>query len=177
MKQQNPNDSTGSAKPSRKKRFSDSIRQTIDDLQAEDQLQTRITSRILGAAAQISDNHERLIEQVAEVARDDLEKMEALSAQRHTPEGLKQEFQTLNCAKAHFEIKARSWSALAKKLNGTNDARQSPAQHSAKAEGKRAERETELSERLARLEEKLEKMQADLSLVLQLLSTLIHPLD
>jgi hypothetical protein len=51
----------------------DRIRVIADQLKQETSLQIKATSRILGAAAQISENHDRLIDEVVELMEEDLE--------------------------------------------------------------------------------------------------------
>ncbi|MCU0552665.1 MAG: hypothetical protein MUC48_25325 [Leptolyngbya sp. Prado105] len=51
----------------------DRIRKIADQLKQETSLQIKATSRILAAAAQISENHDRLIEEVVEMVEEDLD--------------------------------------------------------------------------------------------------------
>jgi hypothetical protein len=51
----------------------DRIRKIADRLKQETSVQIKATSRILAAAAQISQNHDRLIEEVVEMVEEDLE--------------------------------------------------------------------------------------------------------
>jgi hypothetical protein len=51
----------------------DRIRKIADQLKQETSVQIKATSRILAAAAQISQNHDRLIEEVVEMVEEDLE--------------------------------------------------------------------------------------------------------
>jgi hypothetical protein len=96
----------------------DRIRVIADQLKQETSLQIKATSRILGAAAQISENHDRLIDEVVELMEEDLEQHSQPSKGKEiTVEQLKRQFKTLNQAKAHFGVKANTWALLAKKLN------------------------------------------------------------
>jgi len=48
------------------------VRKIADKLREETDLQIKVTSRILGAAAKISENHEHLIDEVVDMVEDDL---------------------------------------------------------------------------------------------------------
>lgn len=89
------------------------IRSIADRLKQETEVQIKATSRILDAAAQISQNHERLINEVVEMVEEDLEQ----ESQIYNVDILKQQFKTLREAKGHFNLKVNSWEALANKLN------------------------------------------------------------
>ncbi|MEB3273874.1 MAG: hypothetical protein VKJ85_08835 [Prochlorothrix sp.] len=107
---------TAGFQPSRK--FGDQARQIADRLRAETELQVRLTARILGAAAQIADNHDRLIDEVVEMVEEELDQREEQAPTTPvTEQQLKQRFKTLKAAKAHFGIKAASWAILAEKVN------------------------------------------------------------
>lgn len=102
-----------------KETLGDRIRSIANQLEQEKNLQIKATSRILGAAAQISENHDRLINEVVEMVEEDLERAsQTQDVEMVTIKQLKQQFKTLNQAKAHFNIKTKSWVALADKLNG-----------------------------------------------------------
>lgn len=101
-----------------KETLGDRIRSIADQLKQETNLQIKATSRILGAAAQISENHDRLIDEVVEMVEEDLEQTsQTQMVQMVTIEQLKQQFKTLNQARAHFNIKTKSWATLVDKLN------------------------------------------------------------
>ncbi|BCL39690.1 hypothetical protein [Nostoc sp. MS1] len=101
-----------------KTKLGDQIRNIADRLKHESQVQIQATSRILGAAAQISENHERLINEVVEMVEEDLNNETDMSQrQSYTVEILKQKYKTLRDAKAHFNLKANSWEALVNQLN------------------------------------------------------------
>ena len=98
-------------------RLGDRIRAIAQHLRQEDEVQIQATARILGAAAQMAQNHDRLIDEVVDMVEDDLVQVETSAlAQGYTVEQLKQDFKTLKAAKAHFNLKAKSWEALAEKL-------------------------------------------------------------
>ena len=102
----------------RKSTYGDRIREVADQLKCETQLQIKATSRILGAAAQISQNHDRLIDQVSEMIQEDLAQEAIVEmGEIMTIDQLKKQFKTLSEAKKHFKLKASSWTALADKLN------------------------------------------------------------
>lgn len=106
-------------KTQRQGSFGDKVRKIADQLKQETDLQIKATSRILGAAAQIANNHDRLIEEVVDMVEEDLSQQDsAPQAIEYTIETLKKKFKSLNEAKLHFGIKASSWAALVNKLNG-----------------------------------------------------------
>ena len=96
----------------------DRIRGIADQLKQETHVQIKATSRILGAAAQISENHDRLIHEVSDMVQEDLDQVSALMPVEFVAvEQLKQRFKTLAQAKTHFKVKANSWVALVEKVN------------------------------------------------------------
>ena len=96
----------------------DRIRDIADQLKQETYVQIKATSRILGAAAQISENHDRLIEEVSDMVQEDLDQApDLVSIEPVAVEQLKQQFKTLAQAKVHFNVKANSWLALIEKIN------------------------------------------------------------
>ncbi|MEH2081587.1 MAG: hypothetical protein V7K89_16755 [Nostoc sp.] len=101
-----------------KARLGDQIRSIADRLKQETDIQIQATSRILGAAAQIAENHDRLISEVVDMVESDLN-VEKQIYQKHiyTVDILKQQFKILRDAKAHFNLKVTSWESLANKLN------------------------------------------------------------
>ncbi|NJL63794.1 MAG: hypothetical protein HC903_20590 [Methylacidiphilales bacterium] len=101
-----------------KTKLGDKIRNIADRLKQETEVQIKATSRILGAAAQISENHDKLINEVVEMVEEDLEKQNQTYQQDiYTVEILKQKFKKLREAKEHFQLKATSWESLVNKLN------------------------------------------------------------
>ncbi|MEH2264695.1 hypothetical protein [Nostoc sp.] len=101
-----------------KARLGDQIRTIADRLKQETDVQIKATSKILGAAAQIAENHDRLISEVVDMVESDLN-LENQVTQKHiyTIDILKQQFKTLRDAKAHFNLKVNSWESLVNKLN------------------------------------------------------------
>lgn len=98
--------------------FGDQARQIADRLRKETNLQVKLTAQILGAAAQIAENHDRLIDEVVDMVEEDLDQREGqIQSAEITQEQLKRRFKTLKTAKAHFGIKAASWSVLIQKIN------------------------------------------------------------
>jgi hypothetical protein len=93
----------------------DRIRNLTQQLREADQVQTEATVRILKAAAVMSQNYDRLVDEVVEVVEHDL--AQPIAATVHTEQSLKQQFASLKEAKSYFNIPARSWSALVEKLN------------------------------------------------------------
>jgi hypothetical protein len=101
-----------------KTKLGDKIRNIADRLKQETEVQIKATSRILGAAAQISENHDRLINEVVEMVEEDLDKQnQTYQKDIYTVEILKQQFKTLREAKERFKLKATSWESLVNKLN------------------------------------------------------------
>lgn len=105
----------------RKPKLGDKIRNIADKLKQETEVQKKATSRILGAAAQISANHEQLINEVVEMVTEDLDQQtQVYQKDIYTVEILKKQFKTLREASHNFKLKATSWESLAKKLNDTS---------------------------------------------------------
>ncbi len=101
-----------------KRSLGDRIRGIADELKQESNVQIKATSRILGAAAQMSENHDRLIHEVSDMVQEDLDRASKLEViEIITIEQLKREFKSLTQAKQHFNLKAASWAALTDKLN------------------------------------------------------------
>ncbi|MBD6616911.1 hypothetical protein FNW02_13995 [Komarekiella sp. 'clone 1'] len=104
-----------------KAKLGEQIRNIADRLKQETEVQIKATSRILGAAAQISENHDRLINEVVDMVEEDLNKQtQTYSKDIYTVDILKQQFKTLREAKDYFKLKATSWESLAKKLNDSS---------------------------------------------------------
>ncbi|ODH00049.1 hypothetical protein A4S05_35050 [Nostoc sp. KVJ20] len=99
----------------------DQIRSIADRLKQETDVQIKATSKILGAAAQIAENHDRLINEVVDMVESDLNAEKQVS-QKHiyTVDILKQKFKTLRDAKANFNLKVSSWESLVNKLNAAS---------------------------------------------------------
>ncbi|MBD1845930.1 hypothetical protein H6F89_21460 [Cyanobacteria bacterium FACHB-63] len=139
----------------------DHIRAIADQLRQETSLQIKATSRILGAAAQISENHDRLIDQVVEMVEEDLERYtQSTTTEPLTIEQLQQQFKTLKQAKLHFGIKANAWASLVDKLN-----QQTTASHSNQASA---------LQRLDTIEFELQTVRTDLSKALKILTLILE---
>ncbi|PMB20045.1 hypothetical protein CEN45_17785 [Fischerella thermalis CCMEE 5198] len=111
----------------RKAKLGDQIRNIANRLKQETEVQIKATSRILGAAAQISENHERLINEVVDMVEEDLnQQTQMYQKDIYTVDILKQQFQTLREAKDHFQLKATSWESLANKLNDSSSQKITP---------------------------------------------------
>ncbi|MGB8701134.1 MAG: hypothetical protein WCD18_17110 [Thermosynechococcaceae cyanobacterium] len=94
------------------------IHQIADQLNQESNLQIKAISRILGAAGQIAENHDRLIDEIVDMVEEDLDNQVCVyQVNNFTVDILKQQFRTLGEAKSHFGLKASSWITLANKLN------------------------------------------------------------
>ncbi|WP_017655101.1 hypothetical protein [Fortiea contorta] len=102
----------------RKPKLGDQIRNIADRLKQETDVQIKATSRILGAAAQISENYDKLLDEVVDMVEEDLNQQLQISQKHYyTVDILKQKFKTLREAKNHFQLKANSWESLVTKLN------------------------------------------------------------
>lgn len=149
----------------RKETLGDQARRIADQLKQETGLQIKATSRILGAAAQIAENHDRLIHEVVDMVEEDLDQQtQVYQTNTYTAETLKQQFRTLGEAKAHFGLKASSWAALVSNLNDLPIQRLTPADHSGAS----------VPERLNAIEGELKGMRAEISQILFLLKQLLH---
>jgi hypothetical protein len=140
------------------------IRKIADRLQRETDVQITATSRILGAAAQISENHDQLIREVVGMVEEDLEN-QSFDPQTNTftVNSLKQHFKSLSEAKAHFGLKASSWIALCNKLNSLSTKTLIPSNDS----------EISLSKQLYVIETDIRAIRAEVSQVMLLLQQLI----
>lgn len=140
------------------------IRSIADQLKQETNLQIKATSQILGAAAQIAENHDQLIDEVVDMVGQDLDRQAPTQQSKvyslYTVKTLKQQFGTLGNAKTHFGLKAASWTALADKLNNTPVETHKQSQDS-------------ISQRIEGIEQELKVMQADIKQVLSLLAELL----
>jgi hypothetical protein len=105
----------------------DRIRNLTQRLRQEDEIQKKATAKILGAAAQMAQNYDRLVDEVVAVVETDL------ATHPQPPsfniEKLKQQFKTLKAATDHYQVKANSWQKLVEKLNnGTTVAAQTASE-------------------------------------------------
>ncbi|HEY9735013.1 MAG TPA: hypothetical protein V6D06_01980 [Trichocoleus sp.] len=158
-------DSTALIRSHQKPRLSDRIRSIASQLREESDLQIKATSRILGAAAQIAQNHDRLIEEVVEVVEEDLAQAEAQTVEPYTEEQLKSQFKRLKDATAHFGIEANKWAALVDKLNAPN----------ASASGKKnSPAKDSLVPRLESIESEIRALRGDVDKVIDLLTLLVE---
>jgi hypothetical protein len=152
---------------SRKPTLGDRIRGIAHQLRQESDVQIKATSRILGAAAQIAQNHDRLIDEVVEMVEQDLGqpiqvKPAELSSAPYSVERLKQQFKTLKNAKAHFDLKAASWAELATKLN-------EPA---TKPHVQAAPPQDAVAQRLEAIEHDIQTIKGDVHQILSLLNAI-----
>lgn len=146
---------------SRKLSLGDRIRGIADQLRQESKVQIKATSRILGAAAQIAQNQDRLIDEVVDMVEEDLGRQEQIQpSEPYTVEQLQQQFKTIKDAKAHFNIKANSWAALVSKLNDQPTNLSSPASPT----------QDSVAHRLQAIERELQVMRGDINQVLNLLN-------
>lgn len=151
-------------KTSRQRTAGDRIRGIADQLKQETSLQIKATARILGAAAQISENHDRLINEVVEMVEDDLEQQaHPQTAETITIEQLRQQFKTLKQAKSHFGIKANTWASLVDQLNQLS----TPPDSS----------EQSIVQRLDAVERGLHTVQTDLSQALKMLELILQKIS
>ena len=146
-----------------KGKLGEQVRRIADQLKQETDLQIKATSRILGAAAQIAENHDRLIHEVVDMVEEDLaQQTKVQQTTNYTVDILKQQFRTLGEAKAHFGLKANSWVALVIKLNNPSVQNLMPAEHS----------RTSVPERLDTIESEISIIRAKISQILSLLRQL-----
>jgi uncharacterized protein (DUF3084 family) len=143
----------------------DRIRKIADQLKQETSLQIKATSRILGAAAQISENHDRLIDEVVEMVEEDLEQQaQRQGVEAFTVEQLKRQFKKLEQAKVHFGVKANSWTILVDKLNQQMSSRSNPI-------------EVSVSQRLDTIEDELKELRTDLTQALNMLTLILKKIS
>jgi hypothetical protein len=148
----------------RKQKLGDRVRSIADRLKHETELQIKATSRILGAAAQIAENHDRLIDEVVDMVEEDIDQQaQAHQTNIYTVDLFKQQFKTLREAKAHFGLKASSWAELANKLNSLSASSLVSAQPS----------KTSVPERLNAIESELKIMRTEIGKILSLLKQLL----
>jgi hypothetical protein len=161
------NDPTSITQTFQKSTLGDRIRGIASQLRQESEVQIKATSRILGAAAQIAQNHDQLIDEVVEMVEEDLNQ----PAQRQLPEPytakkLQQQFKTLKDAKTHFGVKASGWAALASKLNGQ------PAKSSLAT----PQSQDPVVQRLEAIEQEVQAMRSDINQIHNLLSLVLEKL-
>lgn len=148
----------------RKETLGDKIRKIVGQLREETDLQVKLTSRILGAAAQIAENHDRLIDEVVDMVEEDIEqKNDVEPLNTYTTENLKQRFKTLAAAKSFFGLKSKSWAALVEKINESAIKNQVPAEQV----------RTSIPERLDIIEQEIKAVRGDVGQILVLLQQLM----
>ena len=148
----------------RKETLGDKIRKIVSQLREETDLQVKLTSRILGAAAQIAENHDRLIDEVVDMVEEDLEqKNDVNPLNTYTVENLKQRFKTLKAAKSFFELKSSSWDDLVKKINNS----------SIQNQGFAKQVKASIPERLDIIEQEIKALRGDVGQILVLLQQLM----
>jgi hypothetical protein len=152
----------------------DRIREIASQLRQEDEVQIKATSRILGAAAQLAENHDRLIDEVVEMVEEDLNQPpQSSKPQPYTVEQLKRQFSKLSDAKAHFGMKASSWTALVDKLNKLDEP--ITASPSSRQVGFNNSQDS-IFQRLVAIEAKIQTLQGDMEQVLKILNLLADKL-
>jgi hypothetical protein len=142
----------------------DRIRNLTQQLREADQVQTEATVRILKAAAVMSQNYDRLVDEVVEVVEHDLVQPVKVGGDTYTEQALKQQFSSLKEAKSHFNIPARSWSVLVDKLN-----------ERATAAPTNAAPPVDLVQRVMALEASVDMMREEMSQIRALLNSMCHP--
>ncbi|MDB9528922.1 hypothetical protein PN498_23215 [Oscillatoria sp. CS-180] len=155
-----------------KSSLGDRIRQLTQKLRQESEIQAHATARVLGAAAAIAQNQDALIDEVVDMVEDDLETQAAIAdAQSYTVEALKQQFEDFATAKAHFNLKARSWAALVNKLN-QQAAAPSGSTPATPAQAKSTQQD--VVQKLEAIDAKVDGLRADMNQVVQLLTLLVE---
>ncbi len=154
--------------PTTARTLGDRIRDMTQQLRQERTIQIKATSRILGAAAQLATNHDRLLDEVVEMVETDLDLQ--TRQPMYTVQSLKQQFKTLKCATAHFNLTAHRWDALVTQLNATDS--DSPMSDRPSAPTEPLNRD-----RLTQIEQALQTMQQDIHHIHTLLVTIAEKLD
>lgn len=140
------------------------LRKIADQLKEESDLQIRVTSRILGASAQIAENQDRLIDEVADMIEEDLHlKNNEHLINTYTVESLKKQFRTLVEATSHFGLKTNKWADLVSKLNNSSEQNETSAKHI----------KTSTPDRLETIENEIRILRTQTSQILVLLQRLI----
>ncbi|MBD2232994.1 hypothetical protein [Phormidium tenue] len=162
------NDSASIIPASQPATLGDRLRNIAETLRQETDTQIKATSRILGAAAQIAQNHDQLIGEVVEMVEEDLSRRNQSEASTtYKVSDLRQEFKTLKAAKAHFDIKANSWDSLAEKLNETNEIPGSSGDWIPNLD------HSQVLERLDRIDREIVSLQGSMERVLGLLQQMV----
>jgi hypothetical protein len=154
-----------------KETMGEQVRKVADRLKQETDLQIKATSRILGAAAQIAENHDKLIHEVVDMVEEDLEQYHQLPETiTYTVDTLKQKFKTLKEAKTYFGMKANSWDNLNSKINissGPPSKKTFPANNSG----------TVITARLDSIENELKIVRTEVSQILSQVSQILFLLQ
>lgn len=146
---------------SQKLTLGDRIRGIANQLRQESEIQIKATSRILGAAAELVQNHDQLIDEVVEMVEEDLDQQgNSQTSKTYTVEELQNQFKTLKEAKVHFGIKANGWAALAAKLNEQSGNPVSPSPLS----------QDPVVQRLEAIEQEVQAIRGDVNQILSLLT-------
>jgi hypothetical protein len=144
----------------KKGKIGDQIRKIADQLKLEADVQIKATSRILSSAAQISENHDRLINEVVDMVVEDHDSSSSKYHEEvYTVDFLKLQFKTLTAAKKHFGLKASSWKTLTHKLNNQSFKFSISNEHS----------DNEFGKRLDKIEKEISFMNEKLSQILFLI--------
>lgn len=160
---------TAMSQSSQKSTLGDRIRNIANQLRQESDIQIKATSRILGAAAQMSENHEQLIDEVVAMVEADLtqyehpKSIEISVPKTYTIEQLQHQFGSFKAAKTAFNLKAKSWDILVEKLNKTE------ATYPDQIAGSQARL---IEERFQQIESEIQALKADLKQVISLLSAI-----
>lgn len=150
----------------RKPTAGDRIRSIANQLRQESDVQMKLTARILGAAAQISQNHDHLINEVVEMVEEDLnQQLQPNLSEPYTVEQLKKQFKTFKDARAYFGLKVVSWIDLASKLN----------EQPISAAPLISSSENTVSQRLAAIEQEIQMMRGEINQLLKRLETRLPP--
>jgi chromosome segregation ATPase len=151
----------------------DRIRTIASQLRQEDNVQIKATSRILGAAAKLAENHDRLIDEVVEMVESDLDRAAyALESKTYSVNQLKQQFKTLKSAKAHFGIKANGWEALVAQLNNSSNMPDVVKTSQTTKRASASLTKGSVDQRLENIEHEIQHMREEIHQVLHLLERL-----
>ena len=150
----------------------DRIRDMTQQLRQERTIQIQATSRILGAAAQLAINHDRLLDEVVEMVETDLDLQ--TRQPMYTVQSLKQQFKTLKRATAHFQITANRWDVLVTQLNAADS-----VVNTVPPVSDRPPETTEppISDRLTHIEHAIHTMQQDIHHIHTVLIAIAEKLD
>lgn len=159
----------------------DRLRMIVSQLRQEDEVQVRATARILGAAAKIAENHDRLIDEVVDMVEEDLNRAQQtqeleLGASPYTEAQLRKQFPNLKEAKTHFGLKASSWKALVDKLNTSTQKEERNAASAIPNAQPTVLQHSDPLQRLDRIEQELQLMRGDLNQLIELVMAIAQKL-